>query len=143
MYPDSDKALADKTEVMIRQEEYEKERKTNSIIPNDIFVDMVPGSPLSKASQYLLKKSIDDGNEHIKKNNQNIFSKYGINIDSEELYGYPISAYPDMKDFVLAVFSDAISTCEMVNGSIEKLDDFMANTTIPKYKKLCGKSGNF
>ena len=50
---------------------------------------------------------------------------------------------PDMKDFVLAVFSDAISTCEMVNGSIEKLDDFMANTTIPKYKKLCGKSGNF
>lgn len=52
---------------MIRQEEYEKrERKTNSIIPNDIFVDMVPGSPLSKASQYLLKKSMNDGNEHIK-----------------------------------------------------------------------------
>lgn len=103
MYPDSDKALADKTEVMIRQEEYEKERKTNSIIPNDIFVDMVPGSPLSKASQYLLKKSIDDGNEHIKKNNQNIFSKYGINIDSEELYGYPISAYLD-----LIAFGDSI-----------------------------------
>lgn len=163
LYPDSDKALADKIEVLINQEESEKDRKSNSIVPDNIVVNMVPGSPLSKASQYILRKASEDGNNHIRKNNQNIFSKYGINIGEEELYGYPISSYldliafgdaiihiistfrpdPDMKDFVLAVFSDATSTCEMVNGSIEKLDDFMVHTTIPKYSKLCGKSGKF
>lgn len=111
--------------------------------------------------QYLLGKATSEGNDHIRKNNRNIFEKYGININEEELYGYNISSYldlisfgdsiihiistfrpdPDMKDFVLAVFSDAISTCEMVNGNIEKLDDFMVHTTIPKYSKLFGKNG--
>lgn len=163
LYPDSDKVLADKIEVLIKQEESEKDAKSNSLIPDNILVSMVPGSPLSKASQYFLSKASEEGNDHIRKNNKNIFSKYGINIDEEELYGYPISSYldliafgdaiihiistfrpdPEMKDFVLAVFSDSISTCEMINGSIEKLDDFIVQSTIPKYSKLCGKNGNF
>lgn len=124
---------------------------------------MVPGSPLSKVSQYIIANAENQTNEHIQKNHQNIFNKYAIDIMKEELFGYKLSSYldvlafgdaiihiistfrpnPAMKDFVMAVFSDAISACEMVNGSIKELDNFMVETTIPKYGKLCGINGQF
>ncbi len=159
LYPNTDQALAKKIDILIKQENVEKKQHTE--IPENISVDMVKSSPLSRASQYILSEAEKQGNIHIRKNNRNIFKKYGIDIDSEDFYGYKMIVYLDLiafgdaiisiistfnpkttlKDFVMAVFSDAISACEMINGSIEKLDDFMVNVTIPKYRKLYGING--
>ena len=101
------------------------------------------------------------GNEHIRKNNQSIFRKYGIDITTDSIYGYKLETYldwiafgdtivriistfkpaEDLRDFLLAMFSDAISSCELQNGSLKDLDVFIVETTIPKYEKIYGISG--
>lgn len=155
LYPGTDKELAKKIEVLINQE---KKGMVPAAIPENIDVDIVEGSPLGRASQYLLSEAEKQSNEHIRKNNRNIFGKYGIDIDSEMVYGYRLASYLDMiafgdsiikiissfnptkvlKDFVISLFTDSVSSCEMVNGSIENLDKFMVETTIPRYSKFYG-----
>ncbi len=76
------------------------------------------------------------------------------------VYGYWLASYLDMiafgnaiikiissfnptkvlKDFVISLFTDSVSSCEMINGNIDNLDKFMVNTTIPRYSKFYGIS---
>ena len=90
-----------------------------------------------------------------------IFRKYGIDITTDSIYGYKLETYldwiafgdtivriistfkpaEDLRDFLLAMFSDAISSCELQNGSLKDLDVFIVETTIPKYEKIYGISG--
>ena len=101
---------------------------------------MVPGSPLGQISQHALAMAEQQGNEHIRKNNKNIFIKYGIDIESEMVYGYKLETYLDLiafgdaiiqtissfkpsatlKDLIMAMYSDAISSCELSQGSLKK-----------------------
>ena len=87
--------------------------------------------------------------------------KYGIDITTDSIYGYKLETYldwiafgdtivriistfkpaEDLRDFLLAMFSDAISSCELQNGSLKDLDVFIVETTIPKYEKIYGISG--
>ena len=96
-----------------------------------------------------------------RKNNKNIFIKYGIDIESEMVYGYKLETYLDLiafgdaiiqtissfkpsatlKDLIMTMYSDAISSCELSQGSLKNLDQFMVDTTIPKYSKLYGIGG--
>jgi len=39
------------------------------------------------------------------------------------------------------MFSDAISSCELQNGSLKDLDAFIVETTVPKYERIYGISG--
>lgn len=123
---------------------------------NDVSVEMVPESPLGRISQNILSVAMREGNEHIRKNNKNIFAKYGIDIESEIIYGYKLETYLDLiafgdsiiqtissfrpdeslKDLILALFSDAITSCELSQGSISNLDQFIVQNTIPKYEKI-------
>lgn len=156
LYPGTDRELAERIEDLIQKEnippddpEYEE---------NDISFDMVPGSPLGRISQSVLSVAAQEGNAHIRKNNKNIFAKYGIDIESEIVYGYKMETYLDLiafgdsiiqtissfrpaeslKDFILALFSDAITSCELSQGSIKNLDKFIVENTIPKYEKIYG-----
>lgn len=156
LYPGKDRELAQKIEVIIK-----KEQASPSVAENEgdnIVVDMVPGSPLGRISQYALAIAEKQGNEHIRKNNKNIFMKYGVDIESEMVYGYKLETYLDLiafgdaiiqtissfkpsetfKYLIMTMYSDAISSCELTDGSIENLDQFMVDTTIPKYSKLYG-----
>ncbi len=114
-----------------------------------------------RISQGVLSAAAQEGNEHIRKNNKNIFAKYGIDIESEIVYGYKLETYLDLiafgdsiiqtissfrpdeslKDFILALFSDAITSCELSQGSIKNLDKFIIENTIPKYEKIYGIGG--
>lgn len=159
LYPGTDRELAQRIEVVIK-----KEQEASSVAENEddgIVVDMVPGSPLDQISQHALTTAEQQGNEHIRKNNKNIFIKYGIDIESEMVYGYKLETYLDLiafgdaiiqtissfkpsatlKDLIMAMYSDAISSCELSQGSLKNLDQFMVDTTIPKYSKLYGIGG--
>ena len=159
LYPGTDRELAQRIEVVIK-----KEQEASSVAENEddgIVVDMVPGSPLGQISQHALTTAEQQGNEHIRKNNKNIFIKYGIDIESEMVYGYKLETYLDLiafgdaiiqtissfkpsatlKDLIMAMYSDAISSCELSQGSLKNLDQFMVDTTIPKYSKLYGIGG--
>lgn len=154
LYPGTDKVLAQKIELLLQQEQ-----KAPIVAQYDTDnVEMVPGSPLGKVSQALLHKVESEDNTHIHKNNRNIFQKYGIDIDTEELFGYKLLDYlallafgdsiiqiiscfrPDsqLKDFILTLLSDSISSCEMINGSILDLDKFIVDRMIPRYQKIYG-----
>lgn len=101
------------------------------------------------------------GNEYIRKNNRAIFQKYGIDIEKDFIYEYKLETYLDwisfgdaiikiistfkpteeLRDFLLAMFTDAISSCERLNGNLKDLDIFIVENTIPKYEKIYGISG--
>ena len=154
LYPGTDKVLAQKIELLLQQEQ-----KAPIVAQYDTDnVEMVPGSPLGKVSQALLHKVETEDNTHIHKNNRNIFQRYGIDIDTEELFGYKLLDYlallafgdsiiqiiscfrpdPQLKDFILTLLSDSISSCEMINGSILDLDKFIVDRMIPRYQKIYG-----
>ena len=79
----------------------------------------------------------------------------------KQIYGYKLETYLDLiafgdaiiqtissfkpsatlKDLIMAMYSDAISSCELSQGSLKNLDQFMVDTTIPKYSKLYGIGG--
>lgn len=140
LYPGTDRELAQRIEGIIK-----KEQKSSSAAENEdngIVVDMVPGSPLGRISQHALTAAKQQGNEHIRKNKKNIFIKYGIDIESEMVYGYKLETYLDLiafgdaiiqtissfkpsaalKDLVITMYSDAISSCELSQGSLKNLD---------------------
>ncbi len=150
LYPGTDKVLAQKIEVLLQQ-------NPQAAIQYDTDnIELVPGSPLGKVSQALLHKAEEEDNTHIHKNNRNIFQRYGIDIDAEELFGYKLLDYLallafgdsiiqllsnfrpslQLKDFILALLSDSISSCEMINGSILDLDKFIVDKVIPRYQKI-------
>lgn len=159
LYPGSDKKLANKIDRVIIQESTIKKESQKEIL-NSAKAAIVPGSPLSAASQSLLYNTEKEANEHIQKNNRNIFSKYGIDIDNEILFGYPLSSYLDfiafgdsviqilssfrpdekLKNFILTLFSESVSSCELSNGSILDLDKYICEITIPKYQEMYGIS---
>lgn len=150
LYPGTDKVLAQKIEVLLQQ------NPQVAIQYDTDNIELVPGSPLGKVSQALLHKAEEEDNTHIHKNNRNIFQRYGIDIDAEELFGYKLLDYlallafgdsiiqllsnfrPNLqlKDFILALLSDSISSCEMINGSILDLDKFIVDKVIPRYQKI-------
>lgn len=156
LYPGTDKVLAGKIEDLIKKEIEEKDVPKYDIAKSD--VPMVPDSPLGKESQAILFTAEKQSNVHIQKNNRNIFQKYGIDIDNEILFGYKMMAYLDfiafgnsiiniitdfhpeekLKDFILSMFTESISACEMADGNIMNLDTYISQTAIPRYHKIYG-----
>lgn len=159
LYPGSDKELAKDIELLMQKEE--EDREDEFFIPEAQHATPVPGSPLGSVSMGILAAAEAHGNEHIRKNNQSIFQKYGVDIARDSIYGYKLETYldwiafgdtivkiistfkpaEDLRDFLLAMFSDAISSCELQNGSLKDLDVFIVKTTIPKYERIYGISG--
>ena len=152
LYPGTDRELAKKIETTIKEEQ-EAAGQTEEIV----IVNPAPDSPLGDRSRSVLLAAIQGGNAHIRKNNRNIFSKYGIDTAADKICGYSLESYLDLiafgdailmilstfkpseglKDFILALFSEAVSTCE-ANGTLENLDRFLVQNTIPKYEKIYG-----
>lgn len=148
--------LAGKIEDLIKKEAEEKDVPKYDVSESDI--PMVPESPLGKQSQSILFTAAKKSNVHIQKNNRNIFQKYGIDIDNEVLFGYKMIDYLDfiafgnsiiniitdfhpeekLKDFILSMFTESISACEMADGNILNLDTYISQTAIPRYHKIYG-----
>ena len=156
LYPGTDKVLAGKIEDLIKKEVAEKSIQKYDIPESDM--PAVPDSPLGKQSQSILFTAEKNSNVHIRKNNRNIFQKYGIDVDSEILFVYKMIAYLDfiafgnsiiniitnfhpeekLKDFILSMFTESISACEIADGNIQNLDTYISQTAIPKYHKIYG-----
>lgn len=159
LYPGSDKELARDIELLMQKDEATQEEEifvseTKHAVP-------VPGSPLGESSLDILAAAESHGNEYIRKNNRAIFQKYGIDIEKDFIYEYKLETYLDwisfgdaiikiistfkpteeLRDFLLAMFTDAISSCERLNGNLKDLDIFIVENTIPKYEKIYGISG--
>lgn len=96
LYLGKAKALAQKIEILINAD---TEKTSSAIIPDGAVVNMAEGSPLGKVSQYILSEAERSGNDHIRRNNRHIFAKYGIDIDSEMIYGYKMLSYLDLIAF--------------------------------------------
>lgn len=159
LYPGSDKELAKDIELLMQKEE--EDREDEFFVPEAQHATPVPGSPLGSVSLGILAAAEAHGNEHIRKNNRSIFQKYGVDIAKDTIYGYKLETYldwiafgdtivkiistfkpaEDLRDFLLAMFSDAISSCELQNGSLKDLDAFIVKTTVPKYERIYGISG--
>lgn len=159
LYPGSDKELAKDIEMLIQKEK--EENKEEIVEPEAKHAAPASGSLLGDVSLGILAAAEVHSNEYIRKNNRNIFQKYGVDISETDLYGYKLETYldwiafgnaivtiistfkpsEDLRDFLLTMFSDAISSCELRNGSLKDLDDFIVETIIPKYEKIYGISG--
>lgn len=161
LYPGTDQELAQKIEAVMKKEQEEDRQSAPEAASGSITINMVSDSPLGQVSQVALSKAEIQGNEYIRKNNRSIFEKYGIDIEEEIIYGYKLETYldhiafgdaiitmissfkpsNDLHDFILAMFSEAVLSCENANGSIENLDQFITDTTIPRYSKIYKISG--
>lgn len=152
LYPGTDRALADEIDELIASD---NEQRNITESESEEF-KMITGSPFSRKSQYILNKALQETNPMIHRNNQRIFEKYGIDIDSEQILGYSFSAFVDyvacgdtvfelltafrpnekMRDLMISLFTEAVTTCELANGSIEDLDSYITNTILPRYSRI-------
>lgn len=157
LYPGSDKELAKDIELLMQEDGAEQEKEISVLETRHA----VPGCPLGNASLGILSAAESHGNGYVRRNNRDLFLRYGIDIEKDLIYGYKLGTYLDwiafgdatvriissfkptesLRDFLLAMFSDAISSCELQNGSLKDLDAFLMGTTIPKYEKIYRISG--